>query len=294
MYQLVDDNLDVIRQIKQRQNTVVFSSLRQFDHPVESQGFAIKYVAEGTEHYTLNGQWYPVCQHQYLLLNHTCSGRVAIESPAAVLGVCINLSPQLMAEIVASQRRPDTAFIDPELGEFFSSTLFLENHYDAQRTHLGRFLLQLSQPSCPPLDFSLEFFYTIAEQIVIDQTPVYRALQGIPSIKPATKKDLYKRLLRGREFMDCAFGQPLLIEDIAREACMSEYHFFRLFKQVFGLSPNQYLIGRRLAYGYQLLKTSQCSVSAAAIAAGFADIHTFSKAFKRQYGYSPSMLGVYN
>lgn len=289
MYQLIDGNLDAIHHIRHQQNTLVFSSLRAFDHPIQSAGFAIKYVTEGTEHYTLNGRQYPVGRHQYLLLNQTCDGRVSIESKQPVVGLCINLMPELLAEIVASQCRPDTAFSDVTLGAFFSSHLFLENYYNAHQTHLGQLLLQLSQNGkLQETTFDSAFFYSLSERIIADQRPIFKQLQGIPSVKAATKKDLYKRLARGREFIDAAFRQPLLIEDIAREACMSEYHFFRLFRQVFGCSPNQYLIQKRLEHGLRLLQADRQSVSAAASESGFSDIHAFSKAFKRQFGYAPS------
>ena len=132
------------------------------------------------------------------------------------------------------------------------------------------------------------FFYQLSETIIADQVPIFKQLQAIPSIKSATKKDLFKRISLGKEYIENYFFLPLTIEKIAKESCMSEYHFFRLFKIVFGISPNQYIIQKRLEHGQKILKQDRYLVSTAAVESGFSDIFTFSKAFKKHFGYSPS------
>jgi AraC family transcriptional regulator len=294
MYQPFADNINVLDSMNQNDNILVFSSVSAFYEPVRSKGFAVKYVVEGVERYTLNGQKYPVETGKYLLSNNTTEGYVEIESGKNVKGICINIVPDLLAEIVASHQRPDTAFTDPALGCFFSSNLFLEQQYNAQNTQVGQFLMNLAQ-SVQHQHFnknqlSIEFFYQLSEKIIADQIPVFKQLQAIPSVKPSTKKDLLQRVYRGKELMDASFIAPLHIAYIAQEACMSEYHFFRLFKLVFGISPNQYLIQKRLERGYFILKQDRDSVTTAAIASGFSDIFTFSKAFKKQFGCAPSAI----
>lgn len=298
MYQLLTENHSAISAIKHNDNTIILSSLREFYQPVRSQGFAIKYVIDGIERYTLNGSRYPIETGKYLLTNCANEGHVEIESRQHVKGICINIVPEMLAEVVASISRPDTAFADVALGQFFSSALFLEHCYHANQTNLGKSLLDLQRAiqnnTYQQEDFGPAFFYSISEQIVADQIPVFRQLQGIQSIKSDTKKDLYKRVLRGKEFIDASFAKSMTIRTIAQEASMSEYHFFRLFKVVFGQTPNQYLIERRLKYAQTLLQKDRTAVSTVAIEAGFADIYSFSKAFKSYFGYSPSYLLKHN
>lgn len=286
--------MNTIDSIKYDDNLLVLSSLKGFYHPIKSQGFAIKYVMEGVERYTLNGCHFPVETGKYLLSNGVSEGYVEIEDSQYVTGICVNIVPELLAEVVASRCRPDTTFTDDSLGQFFSTGLFLEKQYDAASTHLGTILHRLHnavlQNEVSREAINKELFYTLSEQIIADQTPVFRQLQAIPSIKTATKKDLYRRVSRGKELIDELFCQPLTVEAIAKEACMSEYHFFRLFKSVFGKTPHQYMIQKRLQYAYTLLQTQQASVSVAAVESGFADIYAFSKSFKKYFGCAPSRL----
>lgn len=279
--------------IERNSNTVVLSSLSEFYAPVLSKGFAVKYVSEGTELYTLNQQQYHIGAGHYLLCNSTKEGHVEIESTKNVKGICINITPELMQEAVASLQRPDTAFPDSELGSFFSTTHFLENKYDADKTILGKTLTEMSKSAHHEQfdedSFTIEFFYSLAEKIIADQLPVFKQLQSLPGIKYATKKDLYKRITRGKEVIDSSFSSSLSVEMMAKEAYMSEYHFFRLFKKMYSISPHQYMLRKRLENGKVLLQ-QQVPVSAAALECGFSDIYSFSKAFKNQFGITPSSL----
>jgi AraC family transcriptional regulator len=292
MIRLFNENFNTLDIIKSKDNSLVFSSLSEFYQPVYSNGFSIKYVVEGIERYTLNNRQYPIETGKYLLSNNTMEGNVAIERGKNAKGICINVLPELIAEVVASRQRPDTAFSDADLGRFFTSNLFFENQYNALNTHLGKTLLNLTKAiqlnKISSEDLTIEFFYEISEQIIADQIPIFRQLQAIPSLKSATKKDLYRKLLRGKDFADAYFTNPLTISDIAQEACMSEYHFYRLFKSVFGKSPNQYLIQKRLDFSQSMLQ-SGASVSLTSAESGFVDIHTFSKTFKKHFGVSPTL-----
>jgi AraC family transcriptional regulator len=294
MQSLSDDHKSMIEALKYDNNTVVFSALSDFYNPVNTEGFAVKYVVDGIEKYTLDGEKYPIQAGEYLLSNDLNEGFVEIESRKTVKGVCINIKPEMLAEVVASHCVPDTACSDIMLGQFFNSNHFLENKYNAKETHLGKLLLEMGlsigKNAWDSAHLNNEFFYAISEKIVADHIPIFKQLQTIPSIKPATKKDLFRRVSKGKDYIDATFLTTQSIESVAQEACMSEYHFFRLFKSVFGVSPHQYMLKKRLELGHAILSQDKDSVSIAALESGFSDIHAFSKAFKKHYGFAPSYL----
>jgi AraC family transcriptional regulator len=274
-------------------NTFKVSSLSEFYKPVSSKGFAIKYVTAGKERYTVDQQVYDICAGSYLLMNGERPVKVEIESKESVKGVCLDITAPLIAEVVSGYQQPGAAFTDPGLAAFFYTDQFLENKYAASGTRLGQCLRQISQ-SISAGHFTIdeinpELFYILAAQLVEDQAPLFRQLQNIPVVKTVTRKDLFRRLARGKDFMDSSFMLPLSIDAIAREAMMSEYHFFRLFRKVYTVSPHRYLVQKRLEAGRQML-LDHCSVSVAAVECGFADIYSFSKAFKKYFGCPPSAL----
>ena len=71
----------------------------------------------------------------------------------------------------------------------------------------------------------------------------------------------------------------------------TEYHFYRLFKSVFGISPHQKLVQNRLHFACNLLRSRKATVTEAALSGGFPDVYSFSKSFKKHFGFSPSLIG---
>lgn len=267
------------------------SSISEFEHNCRSFGFGIKYVTKGTERYRINNRLYTVNEENFLLVNGEKNTKVEIDSKSHVKGICIHLTNELVQEVIASYVAPNTANSDLQLSNFFYSDEFLENNYSAQQNLLGKKLLHIDKTIQAKQLFeeqiNTEFYYELATALVQDQTSVFKQLQNIKSVKSETKKDLYRRVLKGKEFIDSNFENDLNIEQIALFAGMSEFHFFRLFKQINGLSPYQYILKIRLIKSYRLL-SSGYSVSDVAFATGFSSIFTFSKSFKKMFGVPPS------
>lgn len=70
--------------------------------------------------------------------------------------------------------------------------------------------------------------------------------------------------------------------------------FRREFKQLYGTSPNRWLINKRLEIAYQKLTEEGCLVSQIYLELGFETLSHFSRKFKEKYGVSPSNLQVYS
>lgn len=75
---------------------------------------------------------------------------------------------------------------------------------------------------------------------------------------------------------------------LAAQAEMSEVHFRRCFKQIYHVSPQQYLIELRLRRAKELLQYDTTPITEISQVCGFADPCYFSRIFKQKTGYSPS------
>ena len=74
---------------------------------------------------------------------------------------------------------------------------------------------------------------------------------------------------------------------LAREAKLSRYHFLRVFHQLTGLTPHQYVLRTRLRWAATRLLLEPRHVLDIALDSGFGDVSNFNHAFRAEFGISP-------
>jgi AraC-like DNA-binding protein len=104
---------------------------------------------------------------------------------------------------------------------------------------------------------------------------------------PPAKRELHHRLHAARRWMDQNYFKPLTLEEIARQACLSRYHFLRQFKSAFCKTPHQYLMQRRIQKAKEMLTAGERSVTDVCFDVGFESLGSFSYLFRRQVGHPP-------
>ena len=99
--------------------------------------------------------------------------------------------------------------------------------------------------------------------------------------------DVHERLCRARKFIDDSYHLPLNLAEISKEACLSQYHFLRLFRDTFDTTPHQYLIHRRIEKAKELLRVRSLSVTDVCFEVGFESLGSFSSLFRKCVGHAP-------
>ena len=101
--------------------------------------------------------------------------------------------------------------------------------------------------------------------------------------------DMRQRLQRVLKEIDRSLDRPLDISRCAETAAFSRFHFQRQFSAFLGLNVAEYrrlLLLRRA--GHQLAFRPACSVTEIAFQSGYGNLESFSRAFKRVFGQTPS------
>src|SRR4026209_2707894 len=88
--------------------------------------------------------------------------------------------------------------------------------------------------------------------------------------------------------MDRSYAEPLAGRAIVAVAFVSEAHFIRTFRAVFGETPHRYLQRRRVERSMFLLRETDRSVTDICLDVGFPSLGTFSRTFRDIVGESPS------
>ncbi|MDL4820293.1 helix-turn-helix domain-containing protein [Actinomadura opuntiae] len=91
------------------------------------------------------------------------------------------------------------------------------------------------------------------------------------------------------ENMYLNLGEQLTIDDMARTALFSKFHFSRIFRQVTGVSPGRFLSALRLQEAKRLLISTTLTVADISNRVGYTSVGTFSSRFKSSVGLAPSL-----
>ena len=96
-----------------------------------------------------------------------------------------------------------------------------------------------------------------------------------------------RRAVETALWIDAHSHRPIDLEDAAAQAELSPFHFLRLFSDVLGVTPHQYLVRSRLRHAARLLSDHDRSVTDVAYDVGFGDLSNFVRTFHRAAGVSP-------
>ena len=83
-------------------------------------------------------------------------------------------------------------------------------------------------------------------------------------------------------------GEQLTVDDMARAAMFSKFHFTRVFQRATGVSPGRFLSALRLQRAKQLLISTSLNVADISLRVGYNSVGTFSSRFSRSVGMSPT------
>lgn len=134
--------------------------------------------------------------------------------------------------------------------------------------------LFLRETVAPPFPFTLPFISGPARH------EAQEAQAGARGLSP-------RALARALDYIERHIGDTLTLADIAGAACISRFHFARLFRVSTGRSPMEFVLAKRIALAKEQLARGPQKISATAASLGFFDQSHFTRTFRRMTGYSP-------
>ncbi|MBY8821942.1 helix-turn-helix domain-containing protein [Sphingomonas colocasiae] len=96
-----------------------------------------------------------------------------------------------------------------------------------------------------------------------------------------------KRLKRVLDFIEARIAEDVTLDDLAAEACLSPFHFSRLFRDATGLTPHRYITDRRVQAARHKLALAHSSLVEIALDTGFGSQANFIRVFRKATGLTP-------
>jgi AraC-like DNA-binding protein len=100
--------------------------------------------------------------------------------------------------------------------------------------------------------------------------------------------ETFRRLCRARDLLADGYQSQILLDTAAREACLSTFHFHRLFRSTFGETPHDFLTRRRMDHARHLLASGEMTVTEVCLEVGYSSLGSFSSKFQNTMGVSPT------
>jgi AraC family transcriptional regulator len=132
-----------------------------------------------------------------------------------------------------------------------------------------------------------ETLMELLEYLVHQHRHLVKQLNNIPAIKPSTRVELFRRLSQAMDLIHTSTSFETGIDELAAAACLSKYHFIRLFKLAFQTSPYQYMQQLKLDQAESLLKKTRLPVQDIAYSLGFENGNSLSRLFYKRKGVYP-------
>ncbi len=273
-------------------NMIIYNKTKSSYYPLHTGPLTIKFTVKGEEYFATKERSYRVTPYSYLIFNEGQKYSARIQSEIECETVSVFFRPKFAEEVLSSLVCPEDYILDNGHANSTQPVTFMEMIYQVDgklMPFVYKFCLA-AKIGHDDDEWLEEEFYLLLKHLLVVHRKVGDEIERIPAVKRTTKVEVYKRLNNARDYIDESFSGEIKIEDAAKAACMSNFHFLRLFKNVFGETPYQYITQKRIAKAFDLILKSEMPITEVCLETGFNSLSSFSWLFKQKYGMSPETM----
>ena len=132
-----------------------------------------------------------------------------------------------------------------------------------------------------------EQLHFLLERMLAHRDGLLEQIDSLQLIRATTRREIHRRISRATDYLHSNYREQIDLDALGKAACLSKYHFLRLFTLVHGITPHQYLLRKRAKVALRLLQTTPLDVSEIASTVGFVQRHALLRHMRRWTGLSP-------
>lgn len=258
-------------------------------HHWQGEGpLSLKVVLKGEAIYKTQGTTLTIDENRLLVLNDHQDYTISIDNPFVTETFIVFFNRTLVDAVVSdfqntSEFKLDNPFLKLDKPFQFSpdSKEFTSNVRTSIHT-LRKTVIDNRQAE--------EQLYHLFQKLIELQSGEYERSNRLHFEKRSTRLETARRLLITRDFLHSNLSSSITLDDLAKCSALSKNQLLRTFKEYFGQTPFQYLADIRMQKARQLLTYTNIPITEVCSAVGLESITTFSWAFKKQLGLSPSQF----
>lgn len=249
---------------------------------------SLKSFSHGQAFYNAGAGHYAVDESSFLILNELQPYAMVIDSEKAVESFVVFFETDFAEEVYRSLTAKNSQLLDDPEKAFSERINFVQKLYSRRFVEDILTELRMSvQQSNEDQVWLKEKLHALMQRILWVRNDSLMEIEQVSAARASTRNELYRRIYRARDFIAASYNQPLLLEEMAKVACLSPNHFLRSFKQIFCRTPHQYLTNLRLKEAQKLLELTNLPIIQICQSVGFESHASFSSLFRRYFGLSP-------
>ncbi|HET9864347.1 MAG TPA: AraC family transcriptional regulator [Steroidobacteraceae bacterium] len=265
------ENLAASRIWAAGQACVIWGRARRSDFPRYPDALSIRATWGGRQYCQVGSRCVAVDDDNYLILNPgvRCSTRIDASQPVEALTICFH--PDIGrdgGDAFSENLQPHDGVVSPVLR-------FIRAHLARGLTDEAWFEEQL--------DFLLERM-RLGRRKLLDHA------DRLGPMRAATRREARRRIGLATDYLHTYYERDIRLATLARIACLSKFHFLRLFTRIHGVTPHTYLQRKRVEVAVRLLESARLGVSEVAASVGFFSDSTLLRHVRRQTRLSPRQL----
>jgi AraC family transcriptional regulator len=251
---------------------------------------SVKTVLKGEVGWLIGGRELVVDRKSFLVLNAGERYSMNIKTRNPVETCCVFFAPRFVEQVADDITSPVTHALDASERDVPALHYLSALHTDRERALAGH--VQNLAPRCrgaiAPSAFE-EDFLLLARELLDYYSQVRDQAARLPAIRESTRRELFRRVLLGREYIHSHVSGPISLFAVARAACLSPFHFHRGFATAFQQTPHAYITELRLERARGMIEAGM-PVFESGLEVGFASASAFSRLFRSHYGEPPSAV----
>jgi AraC family transcriptional regulator len=251
---------------------------------------SIKTVVEGRVVWRVDGRDLAVDPSSFLVLGDGQKYSMDLDAAAPVETACVFFRSGFVEAVAQDITTSVEASLDDPQRSAPPLPHILRLHANPESSIVQRTqsLARRCSDDLQPSGFEQDFL-EVSRDVLLIYEEVRSQMARVPAVKHGTREELLRRLEYGREYIHGHVEGKLSLDDVAKAACLSRYHFHRLFSKVFEQTPHAYITDIRMTRAHSLLR-SGLPVNEVCEAVGFTSTSTFGRRFRQRYHVAPGAV----
>lgn len=137
-------------------------------------------------------------------------------------------------------------------------------------------------------DFIINMFANNQINESLGSLYIHDILTTLSLLNPLSQEGTEMSMIEVAHYINKFYSENITVKNLAKACNLCVYYFIRAFQKVHNCTPYQYLASVRFENAKRLLITSNLSVEEIGSMVGFSSGSNFARAFKKEFGYSPT------